>query len=61
MNDIQVRPSDCRDSGGEYDIELSLFNFVNALQGLLVIANTVDVSDVVPVTLGRNRVFTKRS
>lgn len=61
VNDIQVRPSDCRESGGEFDVELSLFNVENAFRGLTVIANTVDVSDVVPVTLGKNRVFNKRN
>jgi hypothetical protein len=61
VNDIQVRPAPCQESGGEYDVELSLFNVENTYRGLTVIANTVDVSDVVPVTLGDNRVFNKRS
>jgi hypothetical protein len=60
VNDIQVRPATCQESGGEYDVELSLFSIESMLRGLTVIASTVDVSDVVPVTLGRTRVFNKR-
>lgn len=60
VNDIQVRPSDCQESGGEYNVELSLFNFANTYRGLIVIAHTVEVSDEVPFALSPSRVFTKR-
>ena len=60
VNDVQVRPASCQESGGEYDVELSLFSIENALRGLTVVASKVDVSDVVPVTLSQTRVFNKR-
>jgi hypothetical protein len=60
VNDIQIRPAACQESGGEYDVEISLFNVASALRGLTVVASTVDISDVVPVTLGQTRVFNKR-
>ncbi len=60
VNDVQVRPAACQESGGEYDVELSLFSIENALRGLTVLASKVDVSDVVPVTLSPTRVFNKR-
>jgi hypothetical protein len=60
VNDVQVRPASCQESGGEYDVEISLFDVASVLRGLTVVASTVDVSDVVPVTLGKTRVFNKR-
>ncbi len=60
VNDVQVRPAACQESGGEYDVELSLFSIDNTLRGLTVLASKVDVSDVVPVTLSQTRVFNKR-
>lgn len=60
VNDVQVRPAACQETGGEYDVDLSLFSVANALQGLTVLASRVDVSDVVPVTLSQTRVFNKR-
>lgn len=61
VDDIQVRPATCQESGGEYDVEISLFSTANALRGLTVLAGAVDVSDIVPVTLSRTRVFNRRS
>lgn len=61
VNDIQVHPASCQESGGEYDVEISLFSVESVLRGLTVVASNVDVSDVVPVTLSRTRVFNKRS
>jgi len=60
VNDVQIRPAACQETGGEYDVELSLFSVDNALRGLTVLASKVDVSDVVPVTLSPTRVFNKR-
>lgn len=60
VNDVQVRPAACQETGGEYDVELSLFSTENALRGLTVLASKVDVSDIVPVTLSPTRVFNKR-
>jgi hypothetical protein len=60
VNDIQVRPASCQESGGEYDVELSLFSVENVFRGITVIASTVDVSDVVPVTLAGTRVSHRR-
>jgi hypothetical protein len=60
VNDIQIRPASCQESGGEYEVELSLFSVENVLRGITVIASTVDVSDVVPVTLSGTRVSHRR-
>ena len=60
ISDIQVNPTSCRRSGQEYDVQIAFFNTQNTLFGLTVLASTVDVSDVVPVTLGNTRVFNRR-
>lgn len=61
VHDVQRRPSSCQESGGEYDVDLSLFDVENIYRGLTVIASKVDVSDVVPVTLALPRVFNRRN
>src|SRR5262249_41782514 len=61
VHDVQLRPSPCRESGGEYDAEVALFDVDNIYRGLTVIASKVDISDVVPVTLALSRVFNRRN
>ncbi len=61
VHDVQVRPASCQESGGEYDVEISLFSVESDQRGLTVVSSTVDVSDVVPITLSQPRVFNRRS
>jgi hypothetical protein len=60
VNEVTVQESTCRRTGLEFDVAISLFSFENTMRGEIVLTTSVDVSDVVPVTLGRTRVSTKR-
>jgi len=60
VDSITVKPSTCRQTGMEFDVEVSLFNFENVQRGVMVLEQTIDVSDVVPVTMGMIRPFTRR-
>ena len=57
---LRVRRSGCRRSGMEYDVDLSFYSFENTLRGLVTLTTTVDVSDTVPVSLGKLRFSTRR-
>jgi cyanobactin maturation PatA/PatG family protease len=60
VNDVIVKPNACESSDMRYDVEISLFNFENALRGLMVLEQTVDVGDEVPVTTSPTRAFARR-
>ena len=60
VDSLTVKPSGCRRTGMEYDVDLSFYSFENTLRGLLTLTSTVDVSDVVPVSTGRLRFTTRR-
>ncbi len=60
VDTITVYPASCRRTGMEYDVETSFYSFADALRGLILFTETVDVSDIVPVTLGSIRTSTRR-
>ncbi|UFZ06358.1 PatA/PatG family cyanobactin maturation protease [Bradyrhizobium ontarionense] len=61
LDDIQVKKSPiCRLDSECYDVELSFFNPHNTNTANRVFRFTVDVSDVIPVTVGTVRTWTKR-
>ena len=60
VNDIGVVRGSCLRTGGEYDVEISLYNTDNTLRGLTILASTVDVSDTVPTTINDARYYTRR-
>jgi len=62
LDNLQCKPARCVRYGSEpYEVELSYYNFANQFMGSVVVSQTIDVSDVVPVPLERPRVFTRRS
>jgi cyanobactin maturation PatA/PatG family protease len=61
LDEIQVKKSPiCRIDSECYDVELSFFNPHNTNTASRVFRFTVDVSDVIPVTVGTVRTWTKR-
>ncbi|MCW5689354.1 MAG: hypothetical protein KIT76_12485, partial [Pseudolabrys sp.] len=50
----------CRPDSECYDVEVSFFGPDNVLKANRVFRYTVDVSDVIPVTIGDIRTFAKR-
>lgn len=62
LDSVDVKPALCRRKDSEpYDVEISFFNFTNQFMGNVVLAQTIDVSDIVPVPEGRTRTITRRS
>lgn len=62
LDTINVRKSPvCRPDSDCYDIELSFYNPQNVLVANRVYRFTVDVSDVIPVTIGEVRSWSKRA
>jgi cyanobactin maturation PatA/PatG family protease len=62
LDTIQVKKSPvCRIDSECYDVELSFFNPNNTNTANRVFRFTVDVSDVIPVTVGAVRTWTKRA
>jgi hypothetical protein len=58
LNSISVKPSPtCREDSECYDVETAFFDPENVLRAKIVLAQTFDVSDVVPVMLGDDREF----
>ncbi len=60
VQDVEVERSTCTQTGMEFDVSITLFNTENVHRGLLVLEQTVDVSDVVPVTHGPIRLLNRR-
>jgi len=61
LDSIAVRKSPvCRPDSECYDVEVSFFGPDNVLKANRVFRYTVDVSDVIPVTIGDIRAFAKR-
>jgi len=61
LDSIQVRRSPiCRQESDCYDVELAYFNASNTNVANRIYRFTVDVSDVVPVTIGGMRSWTQR-
>lgn len=61
LDTIQVKKSPiCRVDSECYDVELSFFNPNNTNMANRVFRFTVDVSDIIPVTVGTVRTWTKR-
>jgi hypothetical protein len=61
VENLVAKVASCERYGSEsYDIELSFYNFANQFMGTAVLAQTIDVSDVVPVATGRVRAFSRR-
>jgi cyanobactin maturation PatA/PatG family protease len=62
LNTITVKKSPiCRPDSDCYDVELSFFNPNNTRVADKIYRFTVDVSDVIPVTIGEVRSWTKRA
>jgi cyanobactin maturation PatA/PatG family protease len=62
LDRIAVRKSPvCRPDSDCYDVELSFFNPGNTNTANRVFRFTVDVSDIIPVTIGRERSWTRRA
>jgi hypothetical protein len=61
LDGISVKPSPtCREDSECYDVETAFFDPENVLRAKIVLAQTFDVSDVVPVMLGDDREFRRR-
>jgi len=61
LDSIDVRPSaTCRFDSVCFDVEVAFFDRSNFLAARSVVAQTVDVSDIVPVMLGTERFFVRR-
>jgi len=61
LDDISVKPSPTSREDSEcYDVETPFFDPENVLRAKIVLAQTFDVSDVVPVMLGDDREFRRR-
>jgi cyanobactin maturation PatA/PatG family protease len=63
INTLDCKPARCARYGAEpFEVELSFYNFANQFMGSAVLAQMVDVSDVVPAALEpRPRLFPRRS
>jgi hypothetical protein len=60
VDDIEVRPADCRRLDSDpYEVDVSFFDFNNQFRGRTVLSLTVDVADVVP-RLDGQRIYTRR-
>lgn len=61
LDDINVRKSPvCRPDSDCYDVELSFFNPNNTRTANRIFRFTVDVSDIIPVTIGSIRSWTRK-
>jgi hypothetical protein len=61
LDTILVKKSPvCRPDSDCYDVELSFFDPDNMRKSNTLVRFTVDVSDVIPVTIGETRVWQKR-
>ncbi len=61
LDSVSVRPSPtCRIDSECYDVEVAFFDPENVLRSKMIQAQTVDVSDVVPVLLGEVREYRRR-
>jgi hypothetical protein len=63
INTLDCKPARCARYGAEpFEVQLSFYNFANQFMGSAVLAQMVDVSDVVPYALEpRPRLFPRRS
>lgn len=62
LDDLECKPARCVRYGSEpYEVEMSFYNFANRDMGSVVVSQTIDVGDVVPVPIERPRVFPRRS